>query len=479
MKEFLMRSYGLNCLWLLGAAAVCTQALADDSTKKSDVSVPLVTVDQTATPAAQAVPVAAVVSIDKIVRQQLCKKFVDDVADTARTANRYTDTLKRFCECARGQQVSIGMKELYEGMAEFASIIAQQKQVDAQAFQRLFIDEMTAQVRDAQSRATDKQAVLSHTIILDAIDAVCMKLQIVRDITADDITRACCGKTIFGGVVGASCRLCAGPTVNDTKFRVEATTGNTTIDGSLTVEGPVIVDGGHIDISGSATVCGSVYMNAECSSPSTTTIGTSRTQSITTNIGSENKTSGTTTVNIATGDVAATGSKVVNIGTGTNSGTGTVTIGIGTGTGWTTNIGAATISSLYVTGTTRLDNLNGALSAAGGVVSASDRRIKTNINALNQQECLSAVNKLKPVSYYFTPEFISSAQVSADKAVGFIAQDVEQVIPEVVSQVRRDGYSDLRALAYDRLVPYLVASIQAQTKTIDALNKRIEVLEKR
>ena len=52
------------------------------------------------------------------------------------------------------------------------------------------------------------------------------------------------------------------------------------------------------------------------------------------------------------------------------------------------------------------------------------------------------------------------------KAAGLLAQDVEKVLPEAVSE-RGDGY---KGLSYEAIIPLLVESIKE-------LNKKIEKLE--
>ena len=61
--------------------------------------------------------------------------------------------------------------------------------------------------------------------------------------------------------------------------------------------------------------------------------------------------------------------------------------------------------------------------------------------------------------------------------VGFIAQEVEEIIPEVINTTKgmmEEGKEteEMKTISYPKLVPYLVDTIQQ-------LNKRIEELEKK
>jgi hypothetical protein len=85
--------------------------------------------------------------------------------------------------------------------------------------------------------------------------------------------------------------------------------------------------------------------------------------------------------------------------------------------------------------------------------STSDIRMKRNISVMNKG--LSFVNKLNPSYYnYLTDE------VDANIRVGFIAQEVELILPDVVSIVKGKLYDDLRGLSMTDMIPYLVNSIK-------------------
>lgn len=97
----------------------------------------------------------------------------------------------------------------------------------------------------------------------------------------------------------------------------------------------------------------------------------------------------------------------------------------------------------------------------------SDRRLKTNISSLNYG--LNEVLKLKPVTYNWkkTPDI--------NKQVGLIAQEVRQVIPEIV---KGDESKENIGMDYIALVPVLINAIKEQQKQIDELKQQVQKLQK-
>ena len=106
---------------------------------------------------------------------------------------------------------------------------------------------------------------------------------------------------------------------------------------------------------------------------------------------------------------------------------------------------------------------DGNVTATGNVVSNSDERIKTNIRSL--EDPLAKVIQLRGVMYDRT-------DIESNDNIGLIAQEVESVIPELVSE--SDG---VKSLAYSNMVAVLVEAIKDQQKQIDALREEIRNLK--
>jgi len=104
----------------------------------------------------------------------------------------------------------------------------------------------------------------------------------------------------------------------------------------------------------------------------------------------------------------------------------------------------------------------------------SDANAKTNITDLSGIK--DKFMKLRPVSYSFKTDFEnpSSDKTKIVNQYGFIAQELQEIFPDVVT-TREDGLLGVR---YTELIPVLVQAIKEQQEEIDALNERITELEK-
>jgi hypothetical protein len=135
------------------------------------------------------------------------------------------------------------------------------------------------------------------------------------------------------------------------------------------------------------------------------------------------------------------------------------------------NLGIGTSPSSY-----KLD-VNGSCHATSFPTS-SDERFKKKIKPL--QNCVEKVKKMQGVSYEWN-EFINNRRdgYSLNTPVfGVIAQDLEKVIPEVVSKWHlSDDCKDARAVDYIRIIPVLIEAIKEQQVELDDLKKRLLALE--
>jgi hypothetical protein len=111
---------------------------------------------------------------------------------------------------------------------------------------------------------------------------------------------------------------------------------------------------------------------------------------------------------------------------------------------------------------------NGGNVVAGGNITAygtpSDERYKYNIKPI--QNALNTVLQLEGVTFNWKHDTPSYEVTKLDSDVGFIAQQVKTVLPDIVRE-GEDGYLGLRERA---IIPLLVEAIKE-------LNKKIESLE--
>jgi len=112
-----------------------------------------------------------------------------------------------------------------------------------------------------------------------------------------------------------------------------------------------------------------------------------------------------------------------------------------------------------------------------GIHTASDERLKKDITYLTDKTVagykgLDVVLSLKPVTFRFKTE-----DESAPLHRGWIAQDFEQHIPELVAENPIPGSEDItpyKAIADGGLIPVLVAAIQELNATITDLQAKLK-----
>ena len=80
-------------------------------------------------------------------------------------------------------------------------------------------------------------------------------------------------------------------------------------------------------------------------------------------------------------------------------------------------------------------------------------------------DALEKVLRLRPVAYDWRRAEHPDKNFNAGRQLGFIAQEVNAVLPEVVSQDRAGFYS----IAYSQIIPVLVEAIKEQQRSIDTL----------
>jgi hypothetical protein len=159
-----------------------------------------------------------------------------------------------------------------------------------------------------------------------------------------------------------------------------------------------------------------------------------------------------------------TGNYVASLVEGTG-----VTITNNTGEGATPTIAigqaVATSSSPIFAGLT----INGSITATGDITAyfSSDKRFKDNVVVI--EDALDKVKKLRGVKWDWNDT--ASDVTKAGPTTGLIAQEVQEVLPEVVKE-REDGYL---GLDYSKMVGLLVEAIKEQQIQIE--NLKIELVE--
>jgi len=100
----------------------------------------------------------------------------------------------------------------------------------------------------------------------------------------------------------------------------------------------------------------------------------------------------------------------------------------------------------------------------------SDVRRKHSIVPLSN--ALQAILRLRGVTFEWNTDDFAQ-QITADRQIGFIAQEVEQILPELVHTDKNGN----KSVAYTNVVPVLVEAFKAQNTKIERLEKQVTELE--
>lgn len=111
----------------------------------------------------------------------------------------------------------------------------------------------------------------------------------------------------------------------------------------------------------------------------------------------------------------------------------------------------------------------------GAYAALSDKRFKKDIQPL--ERISDKLMRLKPVQYEMKEDY-----GHAGKKMGFIAQDVKKLFPDLVqvdkNTIPGQAIPDMHLLNYDGMAVYIIEVIREQQEMIEALKKRIENLKK-
>ena len=117
---------------------------------------------------------------------------------------------------------------------------------------------------------------------------------------------------------------------------------------------------------------------------------------------------------------------------------------------------------------THLGVINAQTTSITGI---SDVRLKENI--VDLETGLTEVLALKPRRF----DWVEDEKVPTKNIAGFIAQEVETVLPDLIGSYEHDRIEDAKSLRMGDMIPTLVNAIQEQQTIIEDLKTRIETLE--
>ena len=112
-------------------------------------------------------------------------------------------------------------------------------------------------------------------------------------------------------------------------------------------------------------------------------------------------------------------------------------------------------------------HVNGMVAGVGPYVDASDLRYKRDVRPVGG--ALSKVLSLRGVTFDWRREEFPALSFAAGRGLGFVAQEVERVVPEAVT---RDSEGML-SVAYSHLTPVLVEAVKEQQAQIKQLQELV------
>jgi len=103
----------------------------------------------------------------------------------------------------------------------------------------------------------------------------------------------------------------------------------------------------------------------------------------------------------------------------------------------------------------------------------SDKRFKKDIEPINS--ALSDVLKLKPVKFNWKANEFPNKHFDNKRHIGLIAQEVEEVYPEIVN-TNDEGF---KSIDYSKLAPVLIKAVQELNSKIEQLEKENKEMKKK
>ncbi len=128
------------------------------------------------------------------------------------------------------------------------------------------------------------------------------------------------------------------------------------------------------------------------------------------------------------------------------------------------------IANENAAGTLNLSGTN--VKVIGNFINASDARDKREVRAIDSP--MTLVEQLKGVRYRWNERGNDGGVLPAGEQIGFLAQDVEKVLPELVAT----GSDGRKGVSYVSIVPLLTEAVKEQARSVAALRAENEAKQK-
>lgn len=106
--------------------------------------------------------------------------------------------------------------------------------------------------------------------------------------------------------------------------------------------------------------------------------------------------------------------------------------------------------------------------------SASDVRLKQNIQLLNKDKAKSIILNSRPVEFIWSSEATSLYDKLVGDDIGLVAQEIEPYLPQAIGEI----FNKYKRLDYTKLITPLISVVQDHEESIADLKERVRMLEK-
>ena len=147
------------------------------------------------------------------------------------------------------------------------------------------------------------------------------------------------------------------------------------------------------------------------------------------------------------------------------------------GGGWTERMRIASSGNVGIGTTTPGYTLhvNGSVAGTSAYNNLSDARLKKDVQPIG--DALAIVGALRGVTFNWDKTVDPSMKLDDRNHVGFIAQEVETVLPQAVSTAT--DARQTKSVAYSEVIPVLTEAIKQLKAENNALKVRLDALEAR
>jgi len=116
--------------------------------------------------------------------------------------------------------------------------------------------------------------------------------------------------------------------------------------------------------------------------------------------------------------------------------------------------------------------VNGSVAATSAYLNLSDRRLKTNIQPL--ENSLQKILQMNGITFNWDKNRAGTKNLDSKNHLGFLAQEIETVLPQVVYTAEVEEKTKM--VAYGDLVPVLVQAIKERQQLIEDMQRQIDDL---